>query len=215
MATQRKYQEKYATVPITLEKKVESELFPASFGICSRIEKDGEEELRTRLSQFISTKCPLRRCVVLMNEPSKCPIPLCWIGESPSWREFLLPEINTVYSMLMDTYIECLDVSEDPDEEITLREHPLDFMNRKFKTEAAQNCIIEAFKKSEILKPRTSIIKDILWIHNQGKYTLSVLPLIVQIEGILHDLAYHFKWKFERKETYGGESAKVRAILED
>jgi len=213
LATQRKYQEKYATISTNLEKKVENELFPAAFSICNRIEKEGKEEFKTRLNQFISTKYPLRKCVVLRNEPSKCPIPLCWIAEGPTWPEFLLPEINAVYSMLMDTYIESLNIPEDPDEEITFRENPLNLMNRKLKTKGTQNFIIEAFEKSQILRPRTSIIKDILWIHNKGKYTLSVLPLIIQIEGILHDLAYHFKWKFEKEEMYRGEAAKVWAII--
>lgn len=215
MAVQRKYQKKYATIPLNLENKVENELFPAAFSISSRIEKEAEEEFTTRLDQFISTKCPLRRCAVLMNEPSKCPIPLCWIGEGPTWQTFLSPEINTVYFMLMDTYIESLNVPEDPDEEITFREKPLNLMNRELKTKVTQDFIIEAFEKSQILKPRSSIIKDILWIHNKGRYTLSVLPLIIQIEGILHDLAYHFKWKFGKEEMYRGESARVWAILEN
>jgi hypothetical protein len=37
--------------------------------------------------------------------------------------------------------------------------------------------------------------------------------LIIQIEGILHDLAYHFKWKFEKKEMYGDEYARIEVII--
>lgn len=211
---QEEHQEKYAIIPIkNLEDKVENELFPTAFSICDRIEKEGKKEFEARLNQFISTKCPLRRCAVLMGEPSKCPIPLCWVAEGPTWPEFLLPEINAVYSMLMDTYIEALDIPEDPDEEITLREKPLNVMNRKLKTKGTQNFIIEAFKKSQILKLRTPIIKDILWTHTKGRYTLTVPLLVIQIEGILHDLAYHFKWKFTKEEMYGGESARVWAII--
>jgi len=215
MAMQKRYQEKYATIPIKdLGKKVENELFPAAFSICNRIEREGEKEFETRLNHFISTKCPLQRCAVLINEPSKCPNPLCWIAEGPTWQEFLLPEINAVYSMLMDTYIESLDISEDPDGEITFKEKPLNLMNLKLKTKVTQNFIIEVFEKSQILKRRTSIIKDILWIYDKGKYTLSVLPLIIQIEGILHDLAYHFRWKFEKAQMYKGEFASAWAIIE-
>jgi hypothetical protein len=211
---QEEYQEKYATILIkNLEDKVENELFPAAFSICDRIEKEGKKEFEAHLNQFISTKCPLRRCTVLMGEPSKCPIPLCWIAEGPTWPEFLLPEINAVYSMLMDIYTEALDIPEAPDEEITLREKPLNVMDRKLKTKGTQNFIIEAFKKSQILKLRTPIIKDILWAHTKGRYTLSVPLLVIQIEGILHDLAYHFKWKFTKEEMYGGESARVWVII--
>jgi hypothetical protein len=211
---QEEYQEKYATISIKgLEGKVENELFPAAFSICDRIEEEGKKEFKKRLNRFISTKCPLRRCAVLENELSKCPNPLCWIAEGPTWPEFLMPEINAVYFLLMDTYIEALDVPENPDGKITFREKPLNVMNRKLKTKDTQNFIIETFEKSQILKPRTTIIKDIFWTHNKGKYTLSVPLLIIQIEGILHDLAYHFKWRFRNEEMYHGESAKVWAVI--
>jgi hypothetical protein len=131
---QEEYQEKYATISIKgLEGKVENELFPAAFSICDRIEEEGKKEFKKRLNRFISTKCPLRRCAVLENELSKCPNPLCWIAEGPTWPEFLMPEINAVYFLLMDTYIEALDVPENPDGKITFREKPLNVMNRKLK----------------------------------------------------------------------------------
>ena len=212
---QEEYQEKYATIAIkNLEDKVENELFPRAFSTCDRIEREGKKEFQARLNRFISTKCPLGRCAVLMGEPSKCPIPLCWIAEGPTWPEFLLPEIDAVYFMLMDTYIEALGIPEDPDEAITFREKPLNVMNRKLRTKDTQDFITEAFRKSQMLKLRTSIIKDILWAHNKGRYTLSVPLLVIEIEGILHDLAYHFKWKFTKDEMYGGESARVWAIIE-
>jgi hypothetical protein len=206
--------EKYATILIMdLENKIERELFPAAFSICDRIEQEGKKELEMRLTQYISTNCPLRRCAILEGKTSKCPIPLCWIAEGPSWEDFLLPEIGAVYSMLMDTYIESINIPENPDEGITFREKPLNAMNRSLKNKDTQNVIIEAFDKSNIVKARTFLIRDILWAHNEGKYTLSVPLLIIQIEGILHDLAYLFKWKFKKEEMYGGESARVWAII--
>jgi hypothetical protein len=206
--------EKYATIPImNLESKVERELFPAAFSICNRIEKEGKKELETRLAKYISTKCPLRRCAILEGKTSKCPKPLCWVAEGPTWEEFLLPEIEAAYSMLMDTYIESINILENPEEGVTFREKPLDAMNRSLKNKDTQDVIIEAFEKSNMLKVRTFLIRDILWAHNEGKYTLSVPLLIIQIEGILHDLAYHFKWKFKKEEMYSGESARVWAII--
>lgn len=212
---EEEYLEKYATIPIRdLEAKVEKELFPSAFGICDRIEKEGKNEFQTRLKRFIVSECPLGRCAVLLGQPSKCPIPLCWIAEGPTWVEFLLPEINAIYSMLMDAYIEALDIPEDPDGEITFRDKPLDVMDRKLRTENTQSLIVKAFNESQILKPRANIIQDVLWAHNEGKYTLSAPLLIIQIEGILHDLAYHFKWRFMQKEMYRDESAKVCAVIE-
>lgn len=207
-------QERYAIIPIKdLEAEVENELFPAALSVLSRIEKEGEKELETCQKQFILTKCPLRECAVLANEPSKCPIPLCWIAEGPTWWDFLLPEMNAVYLMLTDTYIETLNIPENPEDEITFKENPLNAMNRKLKTESTQNFIIKSFEESQVLKPRATIIKDILLAHSKGKYTLSTPLLIIQIEGILHDLAYHFRWKFEKREMYGDESAKIWVII--
>jgi len=206
--------EGYSTILIKdLDDKIEKELLPAAFGICDRIEKEGKKEFEARLKQFISTKCPLRKCTILIGEPSKCPIPLCWIAEGPTWPEFLTPEMDVVYSLLMDTYVELLNIPGDPDEEVTLRESPLNVIERKLKTEEIQNLFVEILEKAQILKPRAPIVKDIMRAHNKGKYTLSIPCLIIQIEGILHDLAYHFKWKFTKEETYGGESAKVWAII--
>ena len=210
----RKQSEKYSIVPIKdLEEKVEKELLPATFRICKRIEKAGRKEFQSHVKRFILTECPLKKCMILNGMPSKCPKPLCWIAEGPTWQEFLTPEINAVYSLLMDTYLEALDIPEDPDEEVTIKESPLSVMNRKLKTKETHELLIELLEKSQIFKPRIPIIKDIIWAHNKGKYTLSVPCLIIQIEGILHDLSYHFKWRFREEEMYRGESAKVWAII--
>lgn len=208
-------QEKYAMIPIEdLETKVEEQLFPAAFRICHRIEEEGNKEFESRLERHISTKCPLRQCAILNNEPARCPKPLCWIAEGPTWPELLLPDISAVYLMLTYSYMEALNIPDDPDEEITLREKPLNVINRRLGSANTQDFIIEAFEESQILKSRAPVIKDILWAHNKTRYTLSVPLLIIQIEGILHDLAYHFNWQFEKKEMYGRESAKVWAIVQ-
>jgi len=211
----KKMVEKYSTTSIVdLEKKVEQQLLPASFRICNRIEQLGRKELRLRMKQFASSNCPIRRCTVLMGIPQKCPNPLCWIAEGPTWREFLLPEIDVIYSMLTDTYLEALNIPDNPDEPVTPKESPLSVMDRKLKTEMSRALIVESFEKSEILKPRASLIKDIMWAHGKRKYSLSIPALIILIEGILHDLAFHFQWKFEKEEMYRDESAKVWAIIE-
>jgi len=213
---QRKYRERYATIPIeNLKEIIENELFPAALGICNRIRKKGEIEFNKRIKETIS-KCPLKECVILKGDPkeiSKCPNPMCWIAEGPNWEEFLLDDIRAIYFMLTDIYIKALDIPEDLDKEITLVENPLNVMNRELKAKNAQKFIIEVFKKSKIFNLRTSVIKDILWAHNKAKYLLSVPLLIIQIEGILHDLAYHFKWKFEKKEMYGDEYARIEVII--
>jgi len=213
---QRRYREKYATIPIeNLKERIENELFPAALGICNRIEKKGKQEFNKRIEETIS-KCPLKECVILKGNPkeiSKCPEPMCWIAEGPTWQEFLLPEINDIYLMLTDIYIKALNIPENPDEEITFIDNPLTVANREVKNRDAQKFILDTFKKSQILKGRVSIIKDILWVHSNEKYSLSVPLLIIQIEGILHDLAYHFKWKFKKKEMYEDESAKIGAII--
>jgi hypothetical protein len=212
--TRRKRSEKYSIVPIKdLEQKVENELLPAAFNICSIIEKEGKKEFHSRVKQYVLTKCPLKKCVILNEMPSKCPNSLCWIAEGPTWQEFLTPEINAVYSLLMDTYLEALNIPEDPDKKVTIKESPLSVMNRKLKTKETQELLIELLEKSQILKPRIPVIKDVIWAHNRRKYALSIPCLIIQIEGILHDLSYHFKWQFREKEMYRGESAKVRAII--
>lgn len=208
--------EKYSTIPIKyLEEKVEKELLPAAFRICQRIEKAGREELEERFRQFISTKCPLRRCAILNGNIQGCPNHLCWIAEGPTWPEFLLPEINDVYLLLMYTYIEALDIPDNPDEEISIRESPLDVLNRKLKTDETQKILLNLFHHSEILRLRISVMRDIIWAHNNGKYALSVPCLITQIEGILHDLAFNFKWEFEDREMYWEETARVWAIIKN
>jgi hypothetical protein len=211
----KKQKEECSIIPIKdLEDKIEKELAPAAFGIIDRIEKAGKEYLRSREEQFIKENCPLQECVVFIGNPEKCPNPFCWIAEGPTWSEFLTPEMNAVYSLLMDTYIEALNIPEDPDKKVTIKESPLAVMERKLKTEETQNLLVGLFEKAEILKPRISIIKDIVQAHNSGQYTLSVPCLIIQIEGILHDLSHHFKWEFKQKEMYRGESAKVWAVIQ-
>lgn len=209
-------QEKYTTIYIKdLESQIRNELFPAAFGICNKIEKEGERDLAQRIKQTVS-KCPLGECVILNNNPteiSKCPEPMCWIAEGPTWQEFLLPEISNIYFMLMDTYLEALNIPDDPDEKVTFIDGPLNVMKRKLKSRGTQDFILKSFKDSRIFGHRSSIIKDILWIHNKGRYLLSVPLLIIQIEGILHDLAYYFKWRFEKNEMYYEESAKIWAII--
>ena len=205
--------EKYSIIFIeNLEEKIETDLLPAALNICRIIEKEGKKKLQEMIEQHIKEKCPIKRCMVLEEKPEKCPNPLCWIAEGPSWQEFLSPEIASVYSLLMDTYLEALDIPEDPDEEATLVESPIDVMERKIRTEETQKLIIGLFEKSEFLKHRKSIIEDIIWAHTQKRYTLSVPLLIIQIEGILHDLAYHLKMEFEEGEMYT-DSAKVWAII--
>lgn len=208
--------EECSIIPIKdLEDKTEKELLPAAFGIVKRIEKAGREELRSRQEQFITKNCPLQKCVVLKEEQKqKCPNPLCWIAEGPTWSEFLTPEIGGVYSLLMDTYMEALNIPENPDEKVTVKESPLNVMERKLKTGETQSLLFELFEKTRILKPRIFIITDIIETHNRGKYTLSVPCLIIQIEGILHDLSYHFRWKFKEEEMYRGESAKAWAMIQ-
>jgi hypothetical protein len=125
---QRKYRERYATIPIeNLKEIIENELFPAALGICNRIRKKGETEFNKRIKETIS-KCPLKECVILKGDPkeiSKCPNPMCWIAEGPNWEEFLLDDISAIYFMLTDIYIKALDIPEDLDKEITLVENPL------------------------------------------------------------------------------------------
>ena len=65
MTMQRKYRERYATIPIeNLKEIIENELFPAALGICNRIRKKGEIEFNKRIKETIS-KCPLKECVIL------------------------------------------------------------------------------------------------------------------------------------------------------
>jgi len=213
-STEEKHEE-CSIIPIKdLEDKIEKELLPAAFGICNRIEKAGKEEFQSQLKQFISKDCPLQKCVILKGNTGKCPNPLCWIAEGPTWPEFLTPEMGAVYSLLMDTYVEALNVPEDPDEKVTVKESPLNVMERKLKTEETRSLLFGLFEKTRVLKPRLSMIKDIIYAHNGGKYTLSVPCLIIQIEGILHDMSYNFKWKFKEEEMYRGESAKVWAMIQ-
>jgi hypothetical protein len=112
----------------------------------------------------------------------------------------------------MDTYIKALNIPDDPDQEVTLRESPLEVMSRRLKSKNIQTTIVQLFRGS-IFEPRLRIIEDTIWSHNKSKYTLSVPVLIIQIEGILHDLAYYLKWEFEKKEMYKSESAKAWAII--
>lgn len=213
---QRKFQEKYATIPIKdLEKKVENELFPAALGVCNRIREKGEIEFNRHIEETIS-KCLLKECVILKGDPkeiSKCPNPMCWIAEGPNWEEFLLENISAIYFLLTDTYLKAFDIPENPDEKITLKENPLSVMSQELELKETQNFILLAFKKLPIFKSRGFVIKDILEAHKKDKFTLSVPLLIIQIEGILHDLAYHFKWKFKEDEMYHKESAKIAAII--
>jgi hypothetical protein len=70
----RKGTERYSTIQIAdLEERIEKELLPAAYRICRRIEEFGKEELQERLKQYITNKCPLRRCAVLREEPQECP----------------------------------------------------------------------------------------------------------------------------------------------
>jgi len=193
-----------------MEKRT-SDIFLAGFRIVSEIERKGEEELKEYMEKFILRSCPSRRCAVLNGKPWECPDQKCWIAEGPTWKEFLSPELELVYDMLIYTYLDALDIPEDPAEEIRLKEDPLNIMNERLKSNG--EVIIEAFEKAKVFEPRVHIIKDALWAHNENKYTLSVPLLIIQIEGILHDIAYYLKWEFRKEEMYRSHSAKVWALI--
>jgi len=206
--------ERYSTFSIeNFEKKLGEKLFKAAFGICLRIEREGKKEFKERVKEYITNFCPLKKCAVWKMNLEKCPNHLCWVAEGPTWHEFLLPDIQTIYFLLMDTYIAALYISEDA-EEVALKENPLDLINEELKAQRIINLIIKVFKEASILKHRIPIIKDILETHQKGNYSLTVPVLIIQIEGILHDLAYHFKWEFKKQEMYKNESAKVWAIIQ-
>lgn len=45
--------------------------------------------------------------------------------------------------------------------------------------------IIEDWENNPVLKKRVHILEDVIWAHNQGKYTLSIPSILPQIEGII------------------------------
>ena len=47
--------------------------------------------------------------------------------------------------------------------------------------------ILSQWKKNKKLQARYSILEDALWAHKQQKYTLSIPPLLSQIEGIINE----------------------------
>lgn len=47
------------------------------------------------------------------------------------------------------------------------------------------NRMLKEWKQNPLLKSRMHILKDAIWAHNKGKYTLSVPALLPQLEGIM------------------------------
>jgi len=47
------------------------------------------------------------------------------------------------------------------------------------------NMMLKEWKQNPLLKSRMHILKDAIWAHNKGKYTLSVPALLPQLEGIM------------------------------
>jgi len=47
--------------------------------------------------------------------------------------------------------------------------------------------ILSQWKKNKKLQGRCSILEDAIWAHKQQKYTLSIPPLLSQIEGVINE----------------------------
>lgn len=214
-AGQKSFREKRSTVFIKkLEKRVKEELFPAALGLCRRVENYADDTYKQYTMEYIRKNCPIQHCVLLEKiNQSNCPNHLCIIAEGSTPLESLPIEIYNAYSLMSDAYIDALDVPDNPDEEITFKKDPIKSMNRMLTSKDGQNLIINTFKKTKLFKPRLRIIKDIFWAYEKNRYNLSVPLLIIQIEGVLHDIAYKYRWKFNKNDTYHEESVKIQAII--
>jgi len=72
------------------------------------------------------------------------------------------------------------------------------------------NKILKEWKQNPLLKSRIHILKDAIWAHNKGKYTLSVPVLLPQLEGIMVE-GLELKGKVRYKELRESFKDKLKA----
>ncbi|MDD5477719.1 MAG: hypothetical protein PHG87_05960 [Candidatus Omnitrophica bacterium] len=72
------------------------------------------------------------------------------------------------------------------------------------------NKMLKEWKQSHLLKSRIHILKDAIWAHNQGKYTLSVPALLPQLEGIMVE-GLELKGNVRYKEIKDSFQDKLKA----
>lgn len=71
------------------------------------------------------------------------------------------------------------------------------------------NKMLREWKQNSLLKSRIHILKDAIWAHNQGKYTLSVPVLLPQLEGIMVE-GLELKGKVRYKEIKDSFEDKLK-----